>query len=67
MAITTRNQRMAVMNPMCPWRGLWPIPDGVAFTAADRAQILFLARDSFADAGGAAVVRYVPTFRRRRR
>lgn len=71
MALDTQDKRMAAMNPGCPWRGLWPIPDGDAFSTADRVQILFLARADF-DAGGGGgfagdAFQFKPVLWRRRR
>jgi len=62
--IDTRNKRASAMNPACPWRGLWPEPDGTISTG-DRAQIDFM----YVDAGGAAAggaVQFIVRHRRRR-
>lgn len=68
MALDDADKRYAAMHIMSPWRGHLPFPDGT-LEAADRAQVLFLARVDF-DTGttpGAGGVKYQPTHRSRRR
>lgn len=67
MAIDTREKRASALNPACPWRGIWPLPDGAVTTGGDWAQTDFMY--VLAGSGGAVSVGDVfrPIFRPRRR
>ena len=49
MALDNAVKRYAAMHIMCPWRGHLPFPDA-ELEAADRAQMLYLARADFVGA-----------------
>ena len=64
--LDTREKRASAISPACPWRGLWPLPDGTV-GSGDRAQVDFM----YVMAGGGGAVSaadsFIPIFRPRRR
>jgi len=63
--LDTREKRASAIAPACPWRGLWPLPDGTVGTE-DWAQTDFM----YVMAGGGGVSAadsFIPIFRPRRR
>ena len=41
MAMDTASRRASAINLSCPWRGIWPIPDG-SIGQGDRLQTAFM-------------------------
>lgn len=41
MAMDTASKRSSAMNLRCPWRGLWPMPDGT-IGQGDRSHTSFM-------------------------